>query len=87
MREDMTVEEARAGQRRWLKRMFWGTGVCCVLMLASAFFLPALAALWVLGVLFLLDVAFVLMCGSAAAWHREAMFYTRGYQAGLEDRE
>lgn len=86
MQLDMSMEEAKAGQRRWMKRMFWGDGVCCALMLASAFLLPTLAAFWALGILFLLGAAFALMCASAAAWHREAMFYARGYRAGRQVR-
>lgn len=86
MREDLSVEEAKAGQRRWMKRMFLGDGVCCALMLASAFLLPARGALWALGILCVLGVAFVFMCASAAAWHREAMFYARGYRDGKAAR-
>ena len=86
MRETLSVDEAKDGQRRWMKRMFWGDGVCCVLMLAAAFLLPTVGALWVLGVLCLIGVAFVLMCTSAVMWHREAMFYARGYQNGQAAR-
>lgn len=86
MQLDMSVEEAKAGQRRWMKRMFWGDGVICMLMLASAFLLPTIGALWALGVLCLLGVTFVLMCASAALWHREAMFYARGHRDGKTAR-
>ena len=86
MQLDMSVEEAQAGRRRWVKRLALVFAVYCALIIGGAFVIPTPFVFWWFGAWLLVGVVAEIVCLSAIIWHHDATFYARGYRDGKAAR-